>query len=82
MWTGAADSGEDGKALAQTKLRTQMKKAKFVQQPPSGTQAAVSVESLELTKEEEAQYLKQFFVKKFGESALFKSVRTTDAQKI
>ncbi len=78
--TGAADSGEDGKALAEAKLLTQMKKAKFVQQPPSGGQAPVSVESVELIKEEEAQYLKQFFVEKFGESALSKAAGTSDIQ--
>ena len=75
--TGAADSGVDGKALAEAKLLTQMKKAKFVQQPPSGDKAAVSMELMELTKEEEAQYLKQLFVEKFGESALSKAATPT-----
>jgi len=70
--TGAADSGVDGNALAEAKLLTRLKKAKFVQQPPSGEQAAASVKLLELTKEEEAQYLKQIFVETFGVSALSK----------
>jgi flagellar motor protein MotB len=64
--TGAADPDMDVRALAEAKLLTQLKKAKFVQQPPSGDQASVSVELLELTNEEEAEYLMQLYVKKFG----------------
>jgi acylphosphatase len=79
--TGTADSKVDGSALAEAKLLTQLKKAKFVQQPPSGDQASASVEKLELTPEEEAQYLKQLFVEKFGESALTKAAETPDAKK-
>jgi len=79
--TGAADMDVDGSALAEAKLLTQLKKAKFVQQPPSGDQASISVESLELAPEEEAQYLKQLFVEKFGEAALTKVEENPDAQK-
>ena len=69
---GAADPETDGKALAEAQLRTQMKKAKFVQQPSSSEQGAVSVELLELTQEEEAQYLKPIFIEAFGAAALSK----------
>ena len=79
--TGAADSDVDGSALAEAQLINQLKKAKFVQQPPLGDQATVQVESLELTKEEEAQYLKQLFVEKFGESALSKPEDTSKTEK-
>jgi len=79
--TGAADSGVDGRALAEATLLTQLKKAKFVQQPPSGDQASVSVELLELTKEEEAQFLRQLFLEKFGASALSKPEGTPKTQK-
>jgi hypothetical protein len=68
--TGAADFDVDGRALAEAKLLAQLKKAKYVQQPLSGKQATVSVELLELTKEEEAQYLMQLYVKKFGVQAI------------
>jgi hypothetical protein len=78
--TGAADSSVDGRALAEAKLLTQLKKAKFVQQPPSGDQATVSVDSLELTSEEEAQYLMQLYVKKIGASAISKVEGTPKAQ--
>jgi len=78
--SGAADSSVDGRALAETKLLTQLKKAKFVQQPLSGDQATVSVDSLELTSEEEAQYLLQLYVKKFGASAISKVEGTPNAQ--
>jgi flagellar motor protein MotB len=64
--TGAADPDMDVRALAEAKLLTQLKKAKFVQQSPSGDQASASVELLELTQEEEAEYLMQLYVKKFG----------------
>ena len=70
--TGAADFDVDGRALAEAKLLAQLKKAKYVQQPLSGKQATVLVELLELTKEEEAQYLMQLYVKKFGVSAISK----------
>jgi len=66
--------------LAEAKLLTQLKKAKFVQQPPSGDQATVSVDSLELTSEEEAQYLMQLYVKKIGASAISKVGGTPNAQ--
>ena len=79
--TGAADSAVDGQALAEAKILSQLKKIKFVQQPPAGAQASASVELLELTQEEEAKYLKQFFVEKFGESALTKAPETPDAKK-
>ena len=79
--TGAADSGVDGQALAEAKLLTQLKKAKFIQQSPSTDQATTSVDSLELTPEEEAQFLKHIFVEKFGESALFKKAATSETQK-
>jgi hypothetical protein len=78
---GAVDSNVDGRALAEAKLLAQMKKIKFVQQPPSGDQATVSVELLELTKEDESQYLKQLFMEKFGESALSKATEPPDIQK-
>jgi len=78
--TGAADTDADVRALAEAKLLTQLKKAKYVQQPPSGEQASVSVELLELTKEEEAQYLMQLYVKKFGVSAISKVEGTPKAQ--
>ena len=78
--TGAADSGEDGRALAEAKLLTQLKQAKFVQQPPADKQASVSVEQLELTPAEEAQYLKQLFVKKFGALPVSKVESTPQAQ--
>ncbi len=78
--TGAADSVVDGQALAEAKLLTQLKKIKFVQQPPSGNQATASVESLELTPVEEAKYLQQLFVEKFGESALTKASAIPDAK--
>jgi len=78
--TGAADSSVDGRALAEAKLLTQLKKAKFVQQPLSGDQATVSVDSLELTSEEEAQYLMQLYVKKIGASAISKVEGTPNAQ--
>jgi uncharacterized membrane protein len=58
-----------------------MKKAKFVQQPPSGDQVSVSAELLELTKDEEAQFLKQLFLEKFGASALSKAEGTPKTQK-
>ena len=64
--TGAADPDTDVRALAEAKLLLQMKKAKFVQQPSSGKEEALSVESLELTPEEEVQYLTQLYVKKIG----------------
>jgi len=78
--TGAADSDVDGRALAEAKLLTQLKKAKFVQQPPSGDQASVSVELLELTNEEEAEYLMQLYVKKFGALPISKVEGTPKAQ--
>jgi len=78
--TGAADSSVDGRALAEAKLLTQLKQAKFVQQPSSGAQATGSVELLELTNEEEAQYLRQLYVKKFGASAISKLEGTPNAQ--
>ena len=78
--TGAADSSVDGKALVEAKLLTQLKKAKYVQQPPSGEQASVSMELLELTKEEEAQYLMQLYVKKLGVSAISKVEGAPKAQ--
>ncbi len=79
--TGTVASDVDGKALAEAKLLAKIKRAKFVKQPPSGDQASTSVETLELTPEEEAQYLKELFVEKFGESALTKTVVTSDAKK-
>ena len=79
--TGAADSEVDGRALAEAKLLTQLKKVKFVKQPPSGDQARAAVEQLALTPEEEAEYLKQLFVEKFGQSALTKLDKTPDAKK-
>ncbi len=79
--TGTVASDVDGKALAEAKLFTTIKKAKFVKQPPSGDQTSASVETLALTPEEEAQYLKQLFVEKFGESALTKVPETPDAKK-
>jgi uncharacterized protein DUF748 len=78
--TGAADPNVDGRALAEAKLLTQMKKTKFVQRTPSGDQASVSVELLELTQEEEAQFLKQLFLEKFGVSALSKGEGESKAQ--
>ncbi len=70
--SGAADSAVDVRALGEAKLLTQLKKAKFAQQPSSSGQATASVELLELTDEEEAQYLMQLYVKKFGASAISK----------
>jgi hypothetical protein len=78
--TGAADPDVDGRALVEAKLLTQMKKAKFVQQSPSGDQASVSVELLELTNEEEAEYLMQLYVKKFGALPISKVEGTPKAQ--
>lgn len=78
--TGAADSNVDGRALAEAKLLTQLKQAKFVQQSPSGDQASVSMELLELTNEEEAQYLMQLYVKKIGALAISKEEGTPNAQ--
>ena len=78
--TGAADPDADVRALAEAKLLTQLKKAKYVQQPRSGEQASVSLELLELTKEEEAQYVMQLYVKKFGGSAISKVEGTPKAQ--
>lgn len=78
--TGAADSNVDGRALAEAKLLTQLKQAKFVQQSPSGDQASVSMELLELTNEEEAQYLMQLYVKKIGAFAISKEEGTPKAQ--
>ena len=79
--TGAADSAVDGRALAEAKLLMQMKKMKFVQQPPSGDQASVSVETVELTQEEEAEFLQQLFVEKFGEVALSKTADPSQPEK-
>ena len=79
--TGAADSEVDGSALAEAKLLTQLKKAKFVEQPPSGAQTSEAVAQLQLTSEDEAQYLKQLFVEKFGEAALTQTAETSDAKK-
>ncbi len=78
--TGAADLEVDRKALAEEQLRTKMKKAKFVQQAPSSEKALESVELIELTPEEESQYLKQMFVEKFGEAALSKPAGPSDFQ--
>ena len=78
--TGAADSSVDGRALAEAKLLTQLKQAKFVQQPLSGDKATGSVELLELTNEEEAQYLMQLFEKKFGASAISNVEGTPNVQ--
>ena len=78
--TGTADSGVDGKALAEAKLATQLKQAKFVQQPSSGEHAPASMELLELTNEEEAQYLMRLYVKNFGTSAISKVEGTNNAQ--
>jgi hypothetical protein len=78
--TGAADSSVDGRALAEAKLLTQLKQAKFVQQPSSSAQATGSVELLELTNEEEAQYLMQLYEKKYGASAISKVERTPNVQ--
>jgi hypothetical protein len=77
---GVADFDVDGRALAEAKLLAQLKKAKYVQQPSSGKQATVSVELLELTKEEEAQYLMQLYVKKFGVQAISKVEGTPKVQ--
>ncbi len=79
--TGAADPEVDGRALSEAKLLTQLKKAKFVQQPPSGDQTFEAVAQLELTTEDEAQYLKQLFVENFGEAALTQTANTSDAKK-
>ncbi len=79
--TGAADSIVDGKALAEAKLLLQMKKAKFVQQPASSEQVPLKIDTLELAQEEEAQFLKQLFIEKFGESALSKSAEKTENPK-
>ena len=68
--TGTADPDVDGRALAEDKLLTQLKQAKFVQQPRSSDQTAASVELIALTNEEEAQYLKQLYVKKFDVAAI------------
>jgi outer membrane protein OmpA-like peptidoglycan-associated protein len=78
--TGAADSSVDGRALAEAKLLTQLKQAKFVQQPLSGDQATGSVELLELTNEEETQYLMQLYEKKYGASAISKVEGTPNVQ--
>ncbi len=79
--TGAADSEVDRSALAEAKLLTQLKKVKFVQQPPSGDQTSAAVAQLELTPKEETQYLTQFFVEKFGEAALTQVAKSSDAKK-
>ena len=79
--TGAADSIVDGKALLEAKLLLQMKKAKFVQQPPSDKQTPGGVDTVVLTQEEEAQFLTQVFVEKFGESALSKSNQKSEVTK-
>ncbi|MEX0830545.1 MAG: DUF748 domain-containing protein, partial [Nitrospirales bacterium] len=77
---GAVDLNLDGRALAEATLLTQMKKVKFLKQPPSGDQASAPLELLELTKEEKIQYLEQLFVEKFGELPLSKSTTTPDTQ--
>ena len=78
--TGAVDSDIDGQALAEVMLLTQLKKAKFIDQP-SNAQADVSVAKIELTQQEEMQYLKQLFVNKFGASALSKAGGEPTTQK-
>ncbi len=79
--TGAAGAEIDGKALAEAKLVMQMKKMKFVRQPSLGEQAPVSVNAVELSQEEEAEFLQHLFVEKFGETALSKPVDPSQAEK-
>ncbi len=73
--TGAADSDLDSKALAAAKLLTQLKKAKFVEQPPSNEEGDISIDQVELTSEEEAQFFTKLYREKFGDSAATHSAR-------
>ncbi len=70
--TGTADSGIDGLALAEAMLLTQLKKAKFVEQPLSATQGEGSIDQIELTADEKRQYLTRLYVEKFGEPTIAK----------
>ncbi len=76
--TGAADSDMDRKALAAAKLLTQLKKAKFVEQPPSKGEGDVSVDRVELTSEEEAQFFTKLYREKFGDSAMANPKKDSD----
>ncbi len=76
--TGAADPDLDSKALAAAKLLTQLKKAKFVEQPPSSEEGEISIDQVELTPEEEAQFFTKLYREKFGDSAATNSAKDSD----
>ena len=71
--TGAVDPSLDGRAMAEAALLAQLKKAKFVEQPPSDSQSQLGFKDIELTPGEEAQYLIDLYKKQFSETAPVKT---------